>query len=167
MTSDILVDPLPLCHLATLSRPPPSLSVSHVLFEWPLCPESKQSNKQTKCSSTFLSTLNSIFNFDLNVLQQGSQTQFHTRAIFWHKKGSRAALRGKMSTRSTIGGIKCLYTTKNCYLSNNLSNFKEVAGRTNTSVGSHMSRGPRLWDPCPTERFTDFDKLNMLMVVWL
>ena len=40
--------------------------------------------------------------FDL--LKQGSQTQFHTRATFKQKKGSRAALRGKISPRATIGG---------------------------------------------------------------
>ncbi len=37
-------------------------------------------------------------------VEQGSQTQFHTRATFQHKKGSRAALRGKMSSRAAIGG---------------------------------------------------------------
>jgi hypothetical protein len=44
----------------------------------------------------------------------------------FHKKGSRAALRGKMSPLATIGG---LYTTKKLSIINNLSSFNDVASR--------------------------------------
>jgi len=67
-----------------------------------------------------------------DVIEQGSQTHM------------RAALRGKMSPRATIGGKKCFYTTKNRCFSKNLSNFNDVAGRTNTSGGPRVARGTRV-----------------------
>jgi len=61
-------------------------------------------------------------------------------------------LAGRIERKNVSAGrnrrLKVPLYCKNISFCNNLSNFFDVAGRTNTSGRPHAARGPRVWDPC-------------------
>ncbi len=64
-------------------------------------------------------------------LRQGSPTQLHTWAAFFRKMSSRAGLRGKRATLG-VGKSESALTLKKLSFQQNLSNIREVTGRTSS-----------------------------------
>ncbi len=77
----------------------------------------------------------------LDAIDQGSQTQFHTRATFEQKKGLTGRIERKNISAGRNRRLKVPLYYKNSSFSNNLSNINYVAGRKNTSGGPHAAAG--------------------------
>jgi len=93
--------------------------------------------------SLFCSFPNSIIN---TILCRGLKLSFICGPHF-NKKGLAGRIKRKNVSEGCNKRLKVPLCYKNSSFSNNLSNFNDVTGRTNTSGGPHAARGPRVWDP--------------------